>query len=365
MHKTPMALTAALVTMLAPLLALPLSARAGVTVTGSAQVELHNTKVADSTAVSTRSLVDQGRGRLGVRASEALGGGWVGLAKFGFQTNTVTGTLTGTALASRAAYIGLKGGFGALLFGRNAGPYKDTNLDPWSATTLAARGYGGESSGAYGHNGFINDSIKYVDWWGGWRVEALVTAGSTNNGATPSATPPTTGDGGSYQWALDYHRGAWRTVWAYSRHRAATGIAGSPNETRAKLAAQYRLGASTLTLQYEAITHYTPGRYNAPIGAAAVPAMTAVGAYPGDLGRARLWYLSYSFRFGNHSSLWLRYGREQYKDQNDLQDKVQMLAFRHFLSRTTMFWVGYQEQAWTNTTRNKMTNLAFGLRQDF
>lgn len=146
-------------------LALPMAASAEVTVYGMAQAEIASF---DDDADSTRGIevVDQARGRIGLKASEDLGNGLKGIAKFEFKADTADGVASGSAIAlsPRESFAGLKGSFGQIELGRLKSEYKYTGgvkYDPFVATTLEARRNGGMSGGSLGHNGFLTESFAY------------------------------------------------------------------------------------------------------------------------------------------------------------------------------------------------------------
>ncbi len=128
-----------------------LIAQADVKIYGNAQVELAQRKnklvtVGDDTAQFAN---DNGRGTWGIEATEDMGGGLTGLAKFEFQVDTAGGADKADSQKDREMYVGLRGGFGTLRLGRVNSPYKLTGvaLDPFVATNLEARSNGGMSSG--------------------------------------------------------------------------------------------------------------------------------------------------------------------------------------------------------------------------
>jgi predicted porin len=121
-------------------------------------------------------VVDNAQGRVGVVATEDLGSGLKGLAKFEFKLDTADGASsnactnddcsekTGVALTGRELLVGLKGGFGQVELGRLKAAYKyagGVRYDPFVATTLEARKNGGMSAGDFGHTGFLSKSIGY------------------------------------------------------------------------------------------------------------------------------------------------------------------------------------------------------------
>ncbi|WP_455212756.1 porin [Kaarinaea lacus] len=146
-----------------------------VTVYGMAQVEVANFDP-QGEEDSYVDVVDNARGRLGVVATEDLGSGLKGLAKFEFKLDTADGNsdtacknddcseTTGVALTARELFVGLKGGFGQVELGQLKSAYKYAGgiaYDPFVATTLEARKNGGMSAGVFGHNGFVSESIGY------------------------------------------------------------------------------------------------------------------------------------------------------------------------------------------------------------
>lgn len=170
MKKSLIAVTTA--ALVAPLIAI---AEDDVTVYGMAQVEVANTDP-QGAGDSAVSVVDKARGRVGVVATEDLGSGLKGLAKFEFKLDTADGNsdtacknadcseTTGVALTARELLVGLKGGFGQVELGQLKSAYKYTGgvaYDPFVASTLEARRNGGMSGGVFGHNGFISESIGY------------------------------------------------------------------------------------------------------------------------------------------------------------------------------------------------------------
>ncbi len=159
-------------------LALPMAASADVSVYGAAQVEIASfdrdqASVTGSEVTDGIDLVDNARGRFGVKASEDLGNGLKGIANFEWKVDTVDNDSDSTSKASltgRTALVGLTGGFGTFVMGNLKSPYKyagGVKYDPFVATTLEARGNAGmsgkESGVSYaGHNGFVPDTIAYV-----------------------------------------------------------------------------------------------------------------------------------------------------------------------------------------------------------
>lgn len=151
-----------------------LIAQADVKIYGNAQVELAQKKnklAAAGTDDTAQYANDNGRGTWGIDATEDMGGGLTGLAKFEFQVNTAGGADKASSQADREMYVGLRGGFGTLRLGRVNSPYKLTGvaLDPFVATNLEARNNGGMSSSGnpggaalYGHgSGYVSNGIIY------------------------------------------------------------------------------------------------------------------------------------------------------------------------------------------------------------
>jgi predicted porin len=179
----------AVATLVTPVIAV---AEDDVTVYGMAQVEVANIDP-QSDRDSYVDVADKARGRVGVVATEDLGSGLKGLAKFEFKLDTADGNSdtacktvdsgtndndpnftdadsvgcsaeTGVALTSRELFVGLKGGFGQVELGQLKSAYKYAGgvaYDPFVATTLEARRNGGMSGGVFGHNGFVSKSIGY------------------------------------------------------------------------------------------------------------------------------------------------------------------------------------------------------------
>ena len=174
-----------------------MTANAGVKVFGSAQFEIGTkttTKEVDDAAggsVSDTSkfsstLEDKQRGRFGIKASEDLGFGLKGLAHLEFDTNgegddtgyqgknkktpdngkngKACGGL-GCGSGERQIWAGIKGKFGLVSGGSHHGIYKTfggVKWDPLTATFLEARNSNAMSGGRYGHNNFLDRSLRYM-----------------------------------------------------------------------------------------------------------------------------------------------------------------------------------------------------------
>ncbi|MDH5632401.1 MAG: porin [Gammaproteobacteria bacterium] len=149
---------------------------------------------------------DNKRGRLGIKASEDLGNGMTGLAKFEWQVDTSNANLTD---GTREALVGLKGGFGTIEIGQLKGAYKYTGgvmYDAFVTTFLEARGSNGAmlgndiQTGELGNNkakawlqhAFVQDALNYKNKWG--IVSLWVTLGLQGLNTETSDDRNTLGD---------------------------------------------------------------------------------------------------------------------------------------------------------------------------
>ena len=142
------------------------SAEDAITVYGLAQVEVGSVNPEADGADSYVTETDNANGRVGVAATEDLGGGLKGLAKFEFRIDTADGAASsGVALTGRELFVGLAGGFGQVELGRLKSAYKYSGgvaYDPFVATLMEARSGGrGMSGGDFGQGGFLSNSIGY------------------------------------------------------------------------------------------------------------------------------------------------------------------------------------------------------------
>jgi len=114
-------------------------------------------------------------GALNVVATEDLGDGMKALAKYSFNIQT------GTGIGTREAYVGLAGGFGAVLGGKLNHPYKTATIgwDPFVSTFMQARGNGGMALGLHGSE--IDNALAYAGAFGGVKVVAAVVVDEAND----------------------------------------------------------------------------------------------------------------------------------------------------------------------------------------
>jgi len=264
----------------------PLAAlSADVSVYGSANVEVGSYQ--DKRPEAERQpdyqglrVEDNTRGRFGIRAAEDLGGGMSSFARFEWELNTATNTSSNTAkdtnasLTQRMSYVGLAGKFGSVLAGNLKSPYKYTGgvkYDPFVTTALEARGNGGMTGGAFGHEDFLDKMVGYESPRGLVRGRIAYGFEQEDNAL-----------------ALDlmFKRGGWEGFVAYfdSGNRArlidpADPASSQPFDYRAaKIGGQYRSEneAHRLSLQYEYIEDASSGTTSKP----------------------SLWFLGYQFKLG-------------------------------------------------------------------
>lgn len=205
---------------------------------------------------SAARTVDNRRGRLGIKASEDLGGGMTALAHAEWQSETTTGT---AYLQDRFTYVGLKGAFGTITAGALKSPYKYTggvNYDPFVTTTLQARSNGGmlgggiESLGgfaannAFGAHGFIENSIGYSNKFGPVKLAATYSLDEegTVNGAD-----------GDYTFALSVGQGPWEAfVAATHDDELLANVVAGVSEDRAtydatKVGGKFKIGGGNMS----------------------------------------------------------------------------------------------------------------------
>lgn len=154
-------------------MAAPLAAQAEVTVSGGLQAELRSVG-GDGTSMSKGLYATDGGeygsenggsyGFLKFSASEDLGGGMKALAMWNGVANVGDSNSAG-GISGRDAYVGLTGGFGTVLAGTLATPYKSSTVkwDPFVTTSLQARGNGGMSDA---HNGYASNALAYANKFG-------------------------------------------------------------------------------------------------------------------------------------------------------------------------------------------------------
>jgi len=234
----------------------PVAAMAGdVAVYGQAQVEVASYSDETPTGATKKGndgvdTVDASRGRVGVKASEDLGMGLKAFAQFEFKADT-TDNITDSnsdgkgkgALTSRVSQVGLKGGFGTVALGNLKSPYKYTGgvkYDPFVATSLQARGNGGMTSGAFGHNSFVNDSVMYSS------PKAPVTASLLY---APSE------DDGAWILAVKYKQGGIEAFISAldegDRPKDPTASGDKSDSSAVKIGGQYKMGMHKFSAQVE------------------------------------------------------------------------------------------------------------------
>jgi predicted porin len=146
------------------------------------------------------ALLDNKRGRFGIKADEDLGNGWKGIAKFEFQVDTADGT-DGTPISDRISVVGIsQKSIGTLRFGQDHSPYKASGvaMDPFVATSLEARNNYGMSGNRDGwgvgnaHNSFWDNSLFFNSAsWAGVYVNLALGLDSTgaNTGCASRVLP--------------------------------------------------------------------------------------------------------------------------------------------------------------------------------
>lgn len=175
----------------------PAAMAGDVTVYGRAQVELGSISYQDGAGQEDGlGVADNAMGRVGVKASEDLGGGMKALARFEFKADTADNTSSGktdAAITAREAFVGLKGGFGQVELGALKQGYKyagGVTYDPFVATYLQARGNGGmtfkPAADELGHGKFHTNALGYGGKFG--PVKLRLTYGPSENDGSLTAS---------------------------------------------------------------------------------------------------------------------------------------------------------------------------------
>jgi predicted porin len=320
-------------------LAMPMMAQAKVVVYGHAQVEIGS--IDNGTTDQTFSR-DEARGRIGIKASEKLGNGMTAFAKFEFRTDTSDGDVGGQTLGAREHAIGLKGSFGTVELGRLKSPYKymgGVTYDPFVATNLEARGNGGQSktelhaSGAYGHSGFLNNSIAWKsNNFNGISVWALVSFDEEATGLGGNQSAASDGD---YSIGIKYNNGPLELGLAAINNDGGAGV----DQDAVKLFGQYKFGNHKISASYEML----------------------------DLGTANsdhnVYFLGYQLRSGNNTFV-AQLGNTEEDFAGGTDTDYYAIGMIHHLSKKTRLFGGFRNTD-TNVTNGETDVFSVGIRMIF
>ncbi len=332
---------------IAGVIAAPVAAQADVKVYGKASVEtgsIDNGK--DTKTLQGDPAEGQGpRSRIGVLATEDLGGGLTAIAKAEWQYdphdnsrfdavtkiavdeggNVIAAASKGSPFTGRDSFVALKGGFGLVGFGRFNGVYKThggVKYDPWVTTSMQARFNGGMAGTALGNAGFIDGLIVYQTPNLG---PAQITAAYVVDEGT--------GYDGSYQLGAKLNFG--KNVEAVASYGHLDPVDNGDNW---KVGAKFKAGPATITAQYEDVE---------------------VGGFDGT---GTFLYASAKLDFGKVSII---PALGQFSGDADNSDATYAaVGAMYNFSKKTKGWIGYRD---TNADKDSKDETAttIGLRMDF
>lgn len=318
------------------------------TVYGHAQVEVGSWG-SDKTGTTVE---DAARGRIGFKSAEDVGEGMKALAKFEFKADTADGDSSGNvSLTKREMLVGLKTGMGTVELGRLKSAYKyfgGVKYDPYVASLLEARGNGGMTGkigdgNAYGHNGFISNSIAYDYEMGAMSFRLTYDLEDAADGGDPSATPTNGGNGMTAGFKFD--AGDFEIIAALADD---DGDSTSTN-------------GNTSTVKFG-------GQFNGKaLGKISVQLESGDNESFGGKVEADIFYVDYQFSLDKNNIIDVAMGNEEQTSGGTTTDDIDFMrvAFTHKLSKETKVWVGYRSTEDNITNNNDISVVALGMQKKF
>lgn len=273
-------------------------------------------------------------GFLKFAAAEDLGDGMKALASYNMNINVGDET---NAVGTRDAFVGLAGGFGAVLAGTLATPYKSSTVgwDPFLATTMQARGNAGMSSL---NNGYVGNALAYANTFGGVKVVAAAVLDET---VSPTDATKTNGKT-AFSFSVNAPVGPVEVAVAYINASKFGPIsATTDNMAATKVGVKWTSGDLTVAGQVEMLDK----------------GLTAAGS------SANVMYLTGTYNMGNNA-ISAAYGTTDKKITGGTDDaKYIALGVNHSFSKTTSVFAGYRSTDPGSST--KETAITGGLRVGF
>lgn len=283
-----------------------------------------------------------GMSRWGIDASKDLGNGLKAIGRYAFKMNPSNGSTAGSGdsgiSGARDQWVGLKGGWGAVILGRQPTPYKmngGVKWDPYVATFMQARAGGGMSGGALGHESFVNDVIAYASpKFAGIKFQVgYVPDQTSGNDGTVTA-------GGTGTW------GPIDVIAAYTK----ANVVGDDDTKQGKVGVRYKGNGLTAAIQYEDVDAVGGVKVNGN-------RLTAIGA-------GSVLFLNLGYKFGN-TLIAGNYGTVD-ADNTALGTPGQdvdywALGARYYFAKKVSTYIGYAE----TKTDTKYSMFGAGMRYDF
>ena len=336
--------------------AVPMSVQAAPTLYGQLQAEISSEGVdtvggpttADGQIIQGGSgrfqedvgVSDNKRGRLGVKGDEDLGGGLKAIYKFEWQVNTTNADLYD---GQRESFVGLKGGFGQIELGRLKSAYKyygGVKYDPFVTTELEARRYGGMSTGNFGQNGFLSDTLAYQGKFG--MVALRVTYNLDEQAGTD----------GDYTVGLKFGNKKWEAGFALAQDADLDNNDLTPDLAydAAKLFGKVNFGNMTVRGQYETTTYeFTNGDEDGEII-----------------------FLGFDMKFGGKTTLSIQGATNtvEFSGLPDQDGDYLAIGVTHKFTKKTRVFAGYGEMSAENMdnvsgANNGRDAVTVGMRIDF
>ncbi|MDH5392684.1 MAG: porin [Gammaproteobacteria bacterium] len=330
-------------------MAAPMAANADVTVYSQLYSGINQ---AGGDAAGVTQNDNDGRGRIGFKTSEELGGGMTAFAKFEIQVDVNDTVAAGgcnkdtdntqSVFCQRDSFVGVKAGWGAVSMGRMHGAYKTAGgvkFDPFVATALQARGNGGMAKGAYASNGFISQLVQYKSpKIAGVQLQYQTSVLDNDNDATKESSE------GDSLMAITYTGVKGLKVIYASAKQAGTTTGGTEDKANTKFGAQYSIGKTMkVTFQSESVEAASNGA--------------------GDLT-----YVNFSYKMGKHNFV---IANGSFAGDNAAHDMGYMaLGDIIKLNKTTHLIIGQRTtdgtgKATTPNADKNVTSLTVGLRKNF
>src|SRR3982751_3295161 len=257
----------------AGLLAAPLAAQAqnaNVTLYGRLNLDLENVSGRQADGTNPRVWrLSSNSSRLGVRGTEALGGGLNAIFQIEQNVSGDTGNSSSSGFASRETFVGLQGNWGTFKMGKFLMPLDDMhpifgNVPTFTTSILSTAdlwAQGTLSKGAGGFDARLGNSLRYDSpVWSGFNFSTQISLRDSSGFA--DIAPPA-GDNGehgaelrhAYVWGLAgfYNNGPLQVGTAYERNTKVRGPGLSDYDWT--ITAAYNFGVIRPALVYEKLSY--------------------------------------------------------------------------------------------------------------